>query len=165
MAISPTTALTPTVFRDTFPEFADATKYPDAQIQFYIDLSALLLSEARWARLWNWGRALFVAHFMALYNIAMGQAAAGGTPGQQVGILNNKSVDKVSAGYDINAAILPEAGHWNLTIWGTQYLQLVRLVGMGPIQTGVGFTPVGQGFGPAWSGPWAFNFPNMQGPA
>ena len=36
--------------------------------------------------------------------------------------------------YDTTAAMEPDAGHWNLTIYGVRYVRLVNMVGAGGMQ-------------------------------
>jgi hypothetical protein len=67
------------------------------------------------------------------------------------GVINSKSVDKVSIGYDTAGGIEAGAGHWNLTIYGTRLIKLIKMVGAGPVQVGIGCTPMYSGS--AWSGP------------
>ena len=53
-------------FRAAFPEFADQTSFPDAQILFWLGLAELSLDERRWGKFYPYGLMLFVAHFLAL---------------------------------------------------------------------------------------------------
>ena len=94
---------------------------------------------------------LFAAHNLTLEVRAQAESKNGGIPGQQVGPVNSKSVDKVSIGYDTGSGIEADAGHWNLSIYGTRFIRLAKMFGAGPIQIGIGVTPTGTGLG--WSGP------------
>jgi hypothetical protein len=124
-------------FRAAFPAFSDVTKYPDAEINFWINLGNLLVANAyRWGDLQSYGIMLFVAHNLALEAMSTG-SGGGGTPGAIVGPLTSGSVDKVSYSRNPGVAMDPKNGHWNLTSYGLRYIQLVRMVGAGPVQVGV----------------------------
>lgn len=125
-------------FRTDFPEFADAAVYPNTAFDLWYGVAVKLLSSDRWGTLLDIGTELYVAHQLALEARAQAQAAAGSVPGELVGPLNSKSVDKVSMGYDTSAGTEESAGHWNLTIYGTRFIRLARMMGMGPVQIGVG---------------------------
>lgn len=145
-------------FRQNFPEFGSITKYPNSQAAFWLDVAdKLVANRYRWGELRDTGIQLFVAHMLVLEYQAQQQSQTGGLPGTDVGPVNNKSVDKVSYGMDVAAATDPGAGHWNLTTYGTRYMYLVKLIGMGPIQVGIGCGGLGQ---LGWQGPWEYNYPN-----
>lgn len=148
-------------FREHFLEFASETKFPDATIAYWLTVAGLLLNASRWTTLLDLGTELFLAHQMVLEAQAVAAAKKGGMPGVQIGVLNSKSVDKVSAGYEVSASLDPTAGHWNMTTYGMRFVQLSRLIGMGPIQVGVGCPPGPLSSANAWAGPWTYNFPNM----
>lgn len=117
-------------FRQDFPEFADVAKYPDPQVQFYIDLSTKLMSECRFGDIYPYAQELFVAHNLTLAAGNQQAAAGGGLPGQGGGgAVASKKVGSVSVNYDTADSMLPGAGHWNMTTYGRQYIQLVRLIG------------------------------------
>lgn len=138
-------------FRAAFPEFGGATtsSYPDPEVQFWLDLSAKLLDQTRWADLYDFGQQLFMAHNLALGFTSKADSASGLAPGQVKGAVTAASVDKVSYSRDASSVMLPDAGHWNLTTYGIRYKQLVRMVGAGPYQVGQG-DPVSVS---AWTGP------------
>lgn len=126
-------AVTPVSFRESFPEFASLTLYPPQMVQFWLDVAVQFVNEARWATLTDLGVSLFAAHQITLQAKAQKSAAFGQTPGQNTGILTSKSIDGVSASYDVSTATLQDAGHWNLSTYGVRYLQMARMMGMGPI--------------------------------
>jgi len=134
-------------FRVAFPEFTSITKYPDGQVDFWLALAVELLNAARWGTVLDYGVQLFVAHNLVLGYMAERQGA-NGVPGAASGMLNSKSVDKVSAGYDTASVAETDAGHWNLTTYGQRYVRMMRMFGAGPIQIGAG---CGIGVG-AWGG-------------
>jgi Protein of unknown function (DUF4054) len=153
--------VTAELFRRDFIEFADGERYPDPVIMFWIGAASQLVNADRWGSLLNTGIELLVAHQITLERKALDEAARGGIPGMTPGIINNKSVDKVSIGYDTQPGMELDAGHWNLTIYGTRYIRLVRMMGIGPLQIGVGSNPVAPfSSAEAWGGPWPWNVPN-----
>lgn len=130
-------AVTPTSFREHFPEFVSATTFPDGQITYWLGIAAIRLSACRWAELLDHGAELFVAHNLVLSAQAARSArsaAGGGVPGQAAGPTSSKTVDKVSASYDTGATSIEGGGDWNLTSYGRRFLQLARLIGAGGVQ-------------------------------
>ena len=116
-------------FRAAFPELGDAAKYPDAQVQYYLDFAVQSLRPEAWRNLLERGTGLFVAHYLAMSAISR----AGTIPGRgQLGIVASKSVGPASISYD-NSAISAQAdaGHWALTSYGLMYWELMRMVGTG----------------------------------
>ena len=116
-------------FRAVFPEFGDAAKYPEAQVQYYLDFAVQSLRPEAWRNLIGRGTGLFVAHYLAMSAISR----AGTVPGRgQLGIVASKSVGPASISYD-NSAISAQAdaGHWALTSYGLMYWELMRMVGTG----------------------------------
>ena len=126
----------PTVsdFRRDFPQFSDATKYPDTIIQFRLNLADLLIDGSAMAELFPYIVELFVAHYLALYSSDSKSAAVGGAGGSNSGVLTSKSVDKVSMGYDTSATLNPDAGFWNNTRYGSEFWQYISMFGFGGIQ-------------------------------
>jgi hypothetical protein len=133
-------------FRESYSEFSNTTTYPDSAVNYWIGIAGVLMSNTR-----RWGQGstvavsppttkidfateCFVAHNLALEQLAQNAGNAGGVPGLTPGILNSKSVGPVSAGYDTSAGIDPTAGHWNYTTYGMRFARLANGVGMGPLQ-------------------------------
>lgn len=127
----PTSDVTdPATFRLHFPAFANTTSYPDAQVQFWIDVSTVMCGP-------NWppvtrqmGVELLTAHFLSLGSMAQ----SGKPPGRAGGVMDSKSVSKVSLGYDVNVTAMEGWGPFNYTIYGQQYAWLANLVGTGGIE-------------------------------
>lgn len=137
-------------FRSQFPEFADTAAYPDAQVTMWVGVGVARVNADRWGALTDLGIALFTAHNLALGRTSTKAAAFGGTPGQNTGPLSQKTVDKASASYDTGAGSTEGDGNWNLTTYGTRFMDMVRLAGAG------GFYSGGDDGGGAWlSQPWA----------
>jgi hypothetical protein len=126
--------VTPASFLQDYPEFSNSTKYPNSAIQYWINVAVILLNPNRWGTMLTTGIELYVAHNLVLEGQAQAAAATGGTPGQNTGPLNSKTVDKVSAGYDTGAASIEGAGAYNLTTYGTRFYQLMLMFGSGGAQ-------------------------------
>lgn len=133
-------------FRSVYPEFANSTTYPDAQVQYYLTQGAVMLNSRIWLALQDQGLGLYTAHYLALAQQRARAAAAGGVPGGVQGPTSSKSVADVAVSYDTAAVTLENGGQWNLTTYGVEFLQLARMVGaQGMIQTGGGFPGVNLG--------------------
>jgi hypothetical protein len=129
--VIPTSTISdPPTFRSHFPEFGDTTKYPDSQVQFYLDMSSAALDPLVWVTLIQPGVELMTAHMLALSAYAM-QGSGNGVPGLAKGLMTNKSVSKVSVGYDVNVTAMEGAGPWNYTMYGQRFYWLMRMVGIG----------------------------------
>lgn len=124
---------TATEFKTVFTAFAGI---PTPTVDFWISLGAKLTSLDRWGDVWSYGVMLFAAHNLGMEANAASGGAAGGA-GAIVGPLTSASVDKVSYSRDGGSAMLPDAGHWNLTTYGLRYIQLAKMFGAGPVQVGV----------------------------
>jgi hypothetical protein len=126
-------SLTPAQFRLDFPEFSNPIQFQDSLITFWINNAANLINTCRWDTLATLGTELLVAHNLVLS--ARDQASAvAGVPGEMTGPVSAKAVDKVSVSFDTNAAALPNAGDYNLTVYGVRFLRLARMIGSGGTQ-------------------------------
>lgn len=132
------TAITASQFRNDFPEFNDLDLYPTSQINFWAGVAQQFFNPWRWGSSVNIGMELFIAHNVALEAQAQLQADAGSIPGIARGVVSSESAGSVSAGYDVAASSVPDAGHWNLTTFGTRLMWMVNMFGAGPIQVGAG---------------------------
>lgn len=121
-------------FRQSFPEFSDATTYSDSLVQFWMTVAVSLVNAERWGELTDLGIALVTAHHLALAVKDQKMAAVGGVPGQVTGPQSSKSVDKVSASYDTAAVAIKDGGFWNATMYGVRYLSLAQMMGAGGMQ-------------------------------
>jgi hypothetical protein len=126
--------VTPAQLRSDFPEFSDATTYPDSLVQTWLTVATSLVNADRWVELTNIGIELVTAHHLALSVRDQTAAAVGGVPGTMTGPTSAKAVDKVSTSYDTGAAALDGAGFWALTSYGIRYLSLARMFGAGGLQ-------------------------------
>ena len=121
-------------FRGDFPEFASATAYTDARVQFYLDLAETRLDPMRWEDLWVYGVELYVAHGLSLAKARADATLAGRAPAGTAGLLTSKTVGSVSASYDVSDVTSEGAGTYNLTAYGVEYWQLMRTIGIGGMQ-------------------------------
>lgn len=124
----------PNQFRLDFPEFDNATVYPDTNLLFWSTIAAQLIDMGQWASLYNQAVELFVAHNIALAAQERAQTASGGIPGSANGVIAAKTVGNVSVNYDNTDVMEPGAGHWNQTTYGRQYIRLARMIGQGCLQ-------------------------------
>lgn len=123
-----------TVFRTNFPEFADTSVYPNAQITFWATLAEKMLPQQLWGDVWTNGVQLYVAHEVVLAAQNVKTAQVGGAPGQSGGIANNKTVGSVTVGYDSTTQSEKDAGWWNRTTYGQQLYRLIKIFGAGCVQ-------------------------------
>lgn len=125
-------------FRESFPQFTEEL-FPDGRVGFYLKLAAKQLSRERWGDIWEEGAHLYVAHFLTLEKAASrakdgagGMDAAAGAVVSRSKTVGGVSVSESRAGAAATANL--NAGHWNDTVYGKQYWQLVQLVGAGGVQ-------------------------------
>ena len=121
-------------FRTSFTAFSDSTKYPDGMVAFWLATAGNMLDAGRWGNLLDYGTSLFMAHYLTLAGADAQTVAFGGNPGEATGPTSNKSVDKVSIGFDTASAAEEGAGNWNMTTYGQQYIRQARIIGAGAIQ-------------------------------
>lgn len=130
---------TPTVetFRESYPVFT-AELFADARVAFWLTVAGMQLDAERWQELYVHGCCLYVAHQLTL------EAAAGkaidGSGGMEAAAgpatAESKAVGSVShsitkGGAAASGAASINAGHYNLTVYGQQYWQLVQMIGAG----------------------------------
>lgn len=127
-------AFTISAFRNTYPEFTSTDKYPDTIITNWATIATSLVNCRAWKNSTLLGIQLYVAHEITLQAQSISSAQIGGTPGQQSGQINQKTVGSVTAAYDSVSAAEKDAGHWNLTTYGKQFIRLARIFGAGTIQ-------------------------------
>lgn len=121
-------------FRTAFPEFSDTTIYPNTQITFWAALAEKLVRPCVWGTVAPQGVQLYVAHELVLASQNAKAAQVGGSPGQSGGIANSKTVGSVTVSYDSTSTAEKDAGYWNLTNYGKQFIRLARIFGAGAIQ-------------------------------
>lgn len=121
-------------FRINFPEFGDTELYPTEQIRFWSDLAELQVLECVWKKALNKGLSLYVAHELVIAGQNKKTSQVGGAPGTFGGIANNKTVGSATIAYDSNSTSEKDAGYWNQTNYGKQFIRLARIFGAGAIQ-------------------------------
>lgn len=121
-------------FRLDFPEFNSLTRYPSSQIQFWATLAEAQVRECVWKEMKPYGVMLYVAHEITLAGQNQAVAKNGGVPGGSSGPVNSKTVGNASISYDTQQAAEKDAGWWNLTSYGKQFIRLARIFGAGAIQ-------------------------------
>jgi hypothetical protein len=100
------------------------------------------------------GVMLFVAHNLVIEAFNAQTVDVGGLPGVNKGAIASETPGSVNVSYDTAGSSIEKAGHFNLTTFGTRYIMLARMAGMGGIQVGTpGCGPFGPGFGAPWFGP------------
>lgn len=159
MATSTTPVITAAELRKDFPEFCDEKRFPSSTILYWTAVATILLNPSRWGELLVMGTELFVAHNLHLEVKAKETADQGGWPGISKGAISSEGPGEVHVSYEVAPTLEEDAGHWNLTEYGTRFIHTARLLGAGPMQIGAGFFG-GPGFVPyvgqdnkAWPGP------------
>lgn len=92
------------------------------------------VSQSIWQNQWNTGVSLYVAHEITMAAQNSQAAQTSGTPGLSGGVANTKTVGAATVGYDANTTTEKDAGWWNMTTYGRQYIHLARLFGMKCVQ-------------------------------
>ena len=121
-------------FRTSFKEFSNTEVYPTSLIELWVGVASLMVDECRWKRMWTMGVSLYIAHELTLSAQNQKAAAVGGTPGQQGGIATAKTVGSVTVQFDANTTAEKDAGFWNLTTYGKQFIRYARIFGAGCVQ-------------------------------
>ncbi len=121
-------------FRTSFPEFSDTTIYPNTMILFWAALAEKLVLPNVWGDCRQAGLNLYVAHEITVASQNAKTAQGGGSPGASGGVVSSKAVGSVSVSYDTQASAEKDAGYWNLTNYGKQFIRLARIFGAGAIQ-------------------------------
>ncbi|MCU6224917.1 DUF4054 domain-containing protein [Morganella morganii] len=119
-------------FRADFPEFSDASRYPDSIISFYLGLADTALDQDKHGDQFIYLSELFTAHYVELRGKALAVASVSGAVNSSGGgVLSSKSVDKVSASYDTSGIVNPDAGFWNDTGYGREFYWWWSMFGAG----------------------------------
>jgi hypothetical protein len=162
---NPSIAPTVAQFLADYPKFdtsqvsdPNALQFSPESIAYWLQMATIMLNQAIFANLYYMACELFVAHNVALEAYSE-QGGDQTVPGITKGAIAASASGDVSVSYN-NAAVLElDAGHWGYTTYGGRLLRLIRLVGAGPLQVTGGCCP-GPNNGPAWQGPFPWNFPN-----
>jgi hypothetical protein len=129
-------------FRAAFPAFIDTSVYPDARVQFWLNLALKLLNRSRWGNLYDEGVYLFAAHGLTMENNSLksGDSGAGGAVTSE-----SQSIDGMSYSLSFDTSAYTGSGQMSATIYGQQYLDLVRVIGAGGTQCPLGVTVIDAG--------------------
>lgn len=122
------------LFRKQFIEFNDSELYPDAVLNFWAGLAEKQVLASVWKDCVTQGVKLYVAHEITLAGQSAKAAKVGGVPGSQGGIATSKTVGSVTVAYDASTTTEKDAGYWNLTTYGKQFIRLARIFGAGAFQ-------------------------------
>lgn len=141
-------------FRTALKAFEDSAKYPDSDLQFWLNVAdAQILPRAeRWGNLLESGIQMFVAHYITVDALMLAEGRMGGPMGLRPGAIASEGGDKVNVSFDMTSVAEEGGGHWNQTIWGKRFYRLSRMVGAGPVQV----SPESGGdnvSASAWAGP------------
>ena len=124
-----------------WPEFGDASIYPDVLLSAWRDQAYRVCKESRWGEQRDFGAMLYCAHFMALARKAAASSQGGATI---EGIRTSKSVGPLSVSYDVASVTNQGAAFWNTTSYGVQFYSMLRGVAAGglyvPAEPGVPWT-------------------------
>jgi hypothetical protein len=118
-----------TQFRLDFPEFTDVVRFPNSMLVFWATIGEAQISLDRFGDLYTQAVELFTAHNIVLAAGNVEASTAGGFAGGINGAVASKAVGSVSVSYDNASSMLLNAGHWNQTTYGRQYILLARLLG------------------------------------
>ena len=121
-------------FRKTFPEFNDTEKYSTPIVDFWVGFITQQLDPNIWNNSWTMGVSLYLAHELTIARQNVQAAEVDGTPGQQGGIATSKTVGSVTVQYDAQSMSEKDAGYWNLTTYGKQFIRLARIFGARAVQ-------------------------------
>lgn len=129
----PKNDLLPTVeqFRTDYPEFANTTRYPDPIINRALRQADMTLDQNVQLGQFVFLAELFTAHYTELGGKTLAASLAGGVNTGGGGVLTSKSVDKVSASYDVSGIVNPDAGFWNNTSYGREFFWWWSMYGAG----------------------------------
>jgi len=122
------------IFRQRFPEFRDPALYPNAVLDFWAGIAGAIVNGDRWGQLHDHGVSLVLAHHLVIAGRNKEASEVGGTPGEVKGPLNSRTVDKVTNSWNSAAVSEKDAGFWNSTSYGQEYIRLARWIGAGGIQ-------------------------------
>lgn len=124
----------PTIFRQSFEEFADPGIYSTGRLTRLANAALLQMDAGRWDTWLDMGTDYFVAHKLTLEDRARARADVGGDPGLINGPQTAKAVGEASATYDATSVVVENAGEFNLTVYGLEWIRLARMIGAGPLQ-------------------------------
>lgn len=133
---------TPADFRAVRPEFNDTSRYPDSEIQLWLDAASCMLPSCVWGNLLGLGTISFVAYNLAVYDQLMSPTGPSGATGQTPGtggrgMITSEAAGAVSVSYDAALTAVEDGSIWNQNAYGQRFIWLARMVGHRPIQLNV----------------------------
>lgn len=127
-------------FRLDFPQFTNTSTYTNSMCTYWSTLAEKLHAEDRFGDVYTNIIELYTAHCITLQAAEIATANQGGFPAGMAGAVTSKTVGDVSVAYDSQYSFENNAGWFNSTLYGRQYLQLAKMYGKGGIM--VGFSPL-----------------------
>lgn len=121
-----------TDFIAAFPEFSNATTYPQGQFAFWETQAENQLSDTRFGTSLPLAIMLYVAHNIVV-SARAAQVPTGAISGDASGVVTSKSVGSVSKSYDTRLTAYEGAGPWNATSYGQRFYQLLKAFAASPI--------------------------------
>lgn len=133
-------------FRAAFPAFSDPTLYPSEQIDFWINQALINPPINRWriGQFYDQAILFWIAHNLTLERYVANMSIAG-QPAMGVGVPASKSVNGVSLSYDTGISADPQAGPYNLTIYGQRFWMYLKMAGAAGSEVPTGY-PAGTVF-------------------
>ncbi len=117
-------AVTPTQFKDEFPEFATLT---DPDVQLFIDQAERRTARTNWGVKADDGVKYLTAHLLTMRARATGTTPGGGGAGVR-GPMASETVGSLSRSFS-NVTAAPWTNAWlESTAWGSAYAELRSLV-------------------------------------
>lgn len=117
-------------FVGTFPAFSNMEP---TTVTFWLGVAVNLVDPSKFGNMTDAAVSLATAHYLSLAQRAQEYADAGAGP-DLPRIQTGKNVGGLASSYDVGAATIPGEGQWNLTIYGTQFVDLRNMFGAGGIQ-------------------------------
>lgn len=118
-----------------YPQFKDIHIYSDRLINKYLALATSRLDPLRWTSQLGYGIELFTVHYLTVKGRELKAIRVPGAVGGEIkGPLTSRTVDGVSNSWDSSAVAITNGGFWNTTIYGVEFIQLARQIGMGGYQ-------------------------------
>lgn len=127
-------------FRLDFPQFKDTDVYTDDMCTYWSNQAERLHAPSRFGDMYNDIIELYTAHCITLQAGEIAVAANGGFPAGMAGAVTSKKVGDVSINYDSQYSFENDAGWFNSTMYGRQYVNLARMYGRGGSMAG--FSPL-----------------------
>lgn len=121
-------------FRLDFPEFADDDVYTDGMCEFWSGLGEQMNSLDVFGSVYNKLIELFTAHNISIQAKNIAVTDVGGVPTGDGGALSTKTVGSITMEYDTASSSVLDAGDFNLTSYGRQYVMIRNMFSCGVMQ-------------------------------